>query len=132
MTIFNTPDCSNIVQLRSITHRTISRHNPAYCSVLTVGAARPLRPLGVWRLVLGDLLPDLGEVEDPLPGAARVDGVGEQRLVVVRADEAGVAVLLQQQHVHVLGGLIVGVPGQNSISWTVRSRVLQEYCNVRQ
>ena len=88
----------------------------------------------MWRLVLGDLLPDLGEVEDPLPGAARVDGVGEQRLVVVRADEAGVAVLLQQQHVHVLGRLVVGVPGHNSISSTVvvRSRVLQEYCNVRQ
>ena len=102
--------------------------------LLTVGAARPLRPLGVWRLVLGDLLPDLGEVEDPLPGAARVDGVGEQRLVVVRADEAGVAVLLQQQHVHVLGRLVVGVPGHNIISWTVviRSRVLQEYCNFRQ
>ena len=100
--------------------------------LLTVGAARPLRPLGVWRLVLGDLLPDLGEVEDPLPGAARVDGVGEQRLVVVRADEAGVAVLLQQQHVHVLRGLVVGVPGHNIISSTVRSRVLQEYCNVRQ
>ena len=77
----------------------------------------------MWRLVLGDLLPDLGEVEDPLPGAARVDGVGEQRLVVVRADEAGVAVLLQQQHVHVLGRLVVGVPGHNSISWTVRSRL---------
>ena len=72
----------------------------------------------MWRLVLGDLLPDLGEVEDPLPGAARVDGVGEQRLVVVRADEAGVAVLLQQQHVHVLGGLVVGVPGHNIIKST--------------
>ena len=95
---------------------------PGPCRI-TVVSPWTLRSQG--RLVLGDLLPDLGEVEDPLPGAARVDGVGEQRLVVVRADEAGVAVLLQQQHVHVLGRLVVGVPGQNSISSTVKSRVLQ-------
>lgn len=36
----------------------------------------------------------------------RLESVGEQLLVVLGADEARVAVLLEQQVVHVLGGLV--------------------------
>lgn len=50
------------------------------------------------------------KVEDPLPGTAGVDGVGEQSLVVVRPDEPGVAILLEEQEVHVLSRFVVGVP----------------------
>ena len=69
-----------------------------------------LGALGERRLVCRGLLANLRKVEDPLPGTAGVDGVGEQRLVVVRPDEPGVAILLEEQEVHVLSGFVVGVP----------------------
>ena len=50
------------------------------------------------------------EIEDSLSRTAGVDGVGEQGLVVVRSDEARVTVLLEQQEVHMLSSLVVGVP----------------------
>ena len=50
------------------------------------------------------------KVEDPLPGTSRVDGVGEKLLVVVRPDEPGVAILLEEKEVHVLSSFVVGVP----------------------
>ena len=50
------------------------------------------------------------KVEDPLPRTARVNGVGEEGFVVIGSDEPGVAILLQEQEVHVLSSLVVGVP----------------------
>ena len=50
------------------------------------------------------------KVEDPLPRTARVNDVGEEGFVVVGSDEPGVAILLQEQEVHVLSSLVVGVP----------------------
>ena len=68
-----------------------------------------LGALHVRRLVGRGLFANLREVEDSLARTARVDGVGEQGLVVVRPDEAGIAILLQQQEVDMLGSLVVGV-----------------------
>ena len=79
---------------------------------LTSGGKAPamsLCALHMGRLVSRGLFANLRKVEDSLAWTARVDGIGEQGLVVVRPDEAGVAILLQQQEVNMLGSLVVGV-----------------------
>ena len=67
------------------------------------------------RLGLRWLLANLWKVEDPLTGTAGVDGTGQQGFVVVRADEAGVAILLEQQEIHVLRSLVIGVPADSRV-----------------
>ena len=77
------------------------------------------RPCGV---VLRRFLPHR-EVEELAAGVTRVEGRGEQALVVLRTDEPatkitcfiqpgspGVAVFLEEEEVDVVGGLVVGVP----------------------
>ena len=77
------------------------------------------RPCGV---VLRRFLPHR-EVEELAAGVTRIEGGGQQGLVVLRTDEPatkitcldqlgspGVAVFLEEEEVDMVGGLVVGVP----------------------